>query len=413
MWELIQSNRRKSVILFFMMGLCLVVLGFFIGGAIHPQFAFPGILIGLAIWMIMSLISYFAGGDILLSVSNASPVTHEVHPQLFNIVEEMKIAANLPAMPKIYIIPEKAPNAFATGRNPQNAAIAVTAGLLSQLNRDELQGVVAHEMSHVLNRDTQFLTFAGVLLGCITLLAQSFLRNMRFSGGNRRYSSDSGRGSGQAQALFLVIAIVLAILAPILAQLLYYAISRRREYLADATAVRLTRYPDGLANALEAISRNAAPMPAANKITAPMYIIPPLAADGEQFSGLASTHPPIEKRIAILRSLSYGVNYASYQKAAEQILGRSAPLIPPSALKDVEAVPARTATATSKTPVAPKTAERQFGDLLRTINGFIFLTCECGLKIKIPPNYLPKTVQCPRCGKTLEVAKNIRPLPLS
>ncbi len=243
--------------------------------AYQPQGGgFIGIGLAFFIWIILSLISYYSGDSILLAVSGAKEVTPDVHPQLFNVVEEMKIASGLPAMPKIYIIDTPAANAFATGRKPDNCAIAVTAGLLNRLNRDELQGVVAHETSHVVNRDIQFMTFAGVMLGSIVLISQIFVRGMWFSGGGRYRSRD--RGGGQAQAIFMIVAIVFAILAPIFAQLLYFAISRRREYLADASAARLTRYPEGLASALEKIAKVPDKLETANDATAPLYIINPL-----------------------------------------------------------------------------------------------------------------------------------------
>ena len=168
MWELIEANRRKSLILFILLGITLLLLGYFFGSAYYPDGGgFIGIFFALLIWGILSLISYFSGSKILLAVSGAKEVTKEVHPQLFNVVEEMKISAGLPAIPKIYIINETAPNAFATGIKPENSAVAVTAGLLARLNRDELQGVVAHEVSHIVNRDVMFMTFAGIMLGSI------------------------------------------------------------------------------------------------------------------------------------------------------------------------------------------------------------------------------------------------------
>jgi len=246
MWELIKANKRNSIILMVLMAACLMLLGYVIGLAFFGSNAgFIGLIIAAAIWLILTLISFSAGDQIFLAASKAKPVTHDVHPQLFNVVEEMKIAAGLPAMPKIYIINDPAPNAFATGRKPETASIAVTAGLLAKLNRDELQGVIAHETSHILHRDILFVTVAGVMLGSIVLLSEVFLRGMFYSSlaSNRRYSSGSGRGAGQAQLIMLVIAIIAAILAPIMAYLLYFALSRRREYLADAGAARLTRYP--------------------------------------------------------------------------------------------------------------------------------------------------------------------------
>ena len=229
MWELIRENQRKSWVLFLAMGGCLLALGYAIGAAWmpHQDGGILGIMIAGLIWFIMSLISYFSGDSILLSMSGAKEVSHDVHPQLFNIVEEMKIAASLPAMPRVYIIDSPAPNAFATGRSPEKSAIAVTAGLLSTLNRDELQGVIAHEMSHVMNRDVLYMTFAGVLLGSIVILSEFFLRSQYYSSYSRRYRSSS-RDGNQAQVVMMVVAIVFAILAPILARLFYFSLSRRR-----------------------------------------------------------------------------------------------------------------------------------------------------------------------------------------
>jgi len=244
MWELIRVNKRKSVILMTLMAAVLVLLGFVIGLVFFgPNGGFFGLIIAVAIWLILTLISFSGGDRILLRASRARPVTHDVHPQLFNVVEEMSISSGLP-MPKVYIIADPAPNAFATGRNPQTASVAVTAGLLGRLNRDELQGVIAHEMSHILHRDILFVTLAGIMLGSIVLLSQVFLRGMFYSsmtGSRRRYSGGSGGGGGQAQIIMVVVAIVAAILAPLMAQLLYFALSRKREYLADSGGARITR----------------------------------------------------------------------------------------------------------------------------------------------------------------------------
>ncbi|MCK7523465.1 MAG: M48 family metallopeptidase [Ignavibacteriales bacterium] len=287
MWELIEANKRKSIFIFIGMGLLLILIGFTFGSFYSPDNGgFIGIFFAIMLWGILSMVSYFAGSKILLAVSGAKEVTQDVHPQLYNVVEEMRIAANLPHQPKIYIIADAAPNAFATGIKPENSAIAVTAGLLGTLNRDELQGVVAHEMSHIVNRDVLVMTFAGMMLGAITLMAEVFTRSLWFGGGSRYKSKSSDKG-GQAQIIILVLAIALAILGPIMAQLLYFAISRKREYLADASAVRLTRYPDGLASALEKISGTNLDLKTANKVTAPMYIINPLKEKGMQISNLS------------------------------------------------------------------------------------------------------------------------------
>lgn len=405
MWELIRQNKRKSLFLFACMGLCLIALGYLVGAIVAPgRGAIVGVVIALMIWFIMSAVSYFAGSSIILGISKAQEVTRDVHPQLFNIVEEMKIAANLPTMPKIYIIPDPAPNAFATGIHTDRSAIAVTAGLLSRLNRDELQGVIAHEMSHIVNRDVLFMTFAGILLGSIVLISHVFLRSLWFSGGSSRRYRSGGSGGGQAQIIIFVVAIILAILAPILARLLYFAISRKREYLADASAVRLTRYPEGLASALEKISRTDLTLASANKVTAPMYIANPFRKKkGAARANLSSTHPPISERVKILRGISHGAGYADYQAVYCQVKGQPAGIIPPSALAEKDPVPLRKASAETRKEHGKKKTARDLGDLMRTVNKYAFLMCACGLKLKVPPNYKKPHIACPRCQRELPI----------
>jgi heat shock protein HtpX len=431
MWELIRANKRNSIILMVLMAAVLLLLGYIIGSVFDPAGGFLGLTIapqhqlqspqmiktnhagfwGIAfaatLWLILTMISFSTGDRILLAASKARHVTHDVHPQLFNVVEEMKIAAALPAMPKIYIIPDPAPNAFATGRKPETASVAVTAGLLGRLNRDELQGVIAHEISHILHRDILFVTLAGIMLGSIVLLSQVFLRGMFYSsmmGSRRRYSS-GGKGGGQAQLIMLVIAIIAAILAPIMAYLLYFALSRRREYLADAGAARLTRYPEGLAGALEKIANDKSPQLAAvNKVTAPMYIVNPFKKKKQmKLSDLTSTHPPISERVKILRNMTHGASFKDYSDSFSSVT-ETKTVIPPAALTK-EAVALRQAGAEAKKKQRLKSQMRQVGDIMRRVNQFVFLTCLCGLKLKIPPNFKGKSVACPRCKRKLDLPK--------
>jgi heat shock protein HtpX len=398
-WELIAANRRKSIFIFIGMGLLLILIGFTFGSFYSPDNGgIIGIFFAVMLWGILSMVSYFAGSKILLAVSGAKEVTQEVHPQLYNVVEEMRIAANLPHQPKIYIISDAAPNAFATGIKPENSAIAVTAGLLGTLNRDELQGVVAHEMSHIINRDVLVMTFAGMMLGAITLMAEVFTRSLWFGGGSRYKSKSSDKG-GQAQIIILVLAIALAILGPIMAQLLYFAISRKREYLADASAVRLTRYPDGLASALEKISGSHLDLKSANKVTAPMYIINPLKKKGMQLSNITSTHPPINERINILRSMTHGVNYANYQNAFNTVKGRSTGLIPQSGLTDSSKIELRSSEFSQPSFETDKQVKRDVGDLMMKLNNFLFINCTCGIKLKVPPDFKSNNITCPKCGR--------------
>lgn len=397
MWEQIQVNKRNSVILMALLMLVLGGLGFLIGAGFggDPAAGFVGVIVATAVWLVMLLISFSSGDQILLASSRAQPVTPEVHPQLFNIVEEMKIAAALPKLPKIYIINDPSPNAFATGRSPERASVAVTAGLLSRLNRDELQGVIAHEVSHIVHRDILYVTLAGIMLGSIVLLSQVFLRS-QFYGSmfhSRRYSDRSGRNQGQA--VFLVIALLAAIVAPLFAQILYFSLSRKREYLADAGAVRLTRYPEGLASALEKIAGTKVPMQTANKVTAPMFIASPFL--GGRHVSLFSTHPPIEERIRILRNMSHGASLKDYERSYEAVTKRSG-MIPPSGLKE-ESVEVRGPSEDVKLPASQAAQVRKTGDLMRKVSGFSFIECPCGVKLKIPPKFPAPQAKCPRCGR--------------
>jgi heat shock protein HtpX len=397
MWEIIRANQRKSAILVTLMGILLIAIGgitgYFMSGI---SGAVWGVIIATAVWLIQLLISFSAGMDIMLSASGAKPVTPDVHPQLYNVVEEMRIAAGMNVTPKVYIINSEMPNAFATGMKPEKSAIAVTAGLLGRLNRDELQGVVAHEMSHIVNRDIRFMTIAGVMMGTIVLIAEVVLRGLFWTGGGSRRSDNSGGGAGQI--IMLVVVIVVAILAPLFAQLLYFSISRKREYLADASAVRLTRYPEGLASALEKISNSSEQITTANRVTAPLYIVNPLKRTStKKVSDLTSTHPPISERIRILRAMAGGASYANYDQAYRDVR-KSSGVIPKSGLMEGSDAPLRQATAGDVPVEDVKTTTRATGDVMMAVNNYRMIDCSCGLKLKVPPTYKGKAVYCPRCG---------------
>ncbi len=260
----------------------------------------PGLLFFAVVFsVLMSVGSYWWSDKIVLAMSGAREIDHDSNRELYHLVENLCITAGLP-VPKIYIIDDTAPNAFATGRDPEHAVIAVTAGILQKLNKTELEGVLAHELSHVGNRDILFSTIVVVLVGFITLLADWFWR-ASFFGGRRR-----SREEGNMGGIIFIIAIILTILAPIVATLMQLAISRKREFLADADGALLTRYPEGLARALEKISADTEPLEVANKATAHMYIVNPLKNNGNGrswFANLFSTHPPIEERVAALREM--------------------------------------------------------------------------------------------------------------
>src|SRR4051812_20696212 len=298
----IVTNKRNSLLLIAGFLAFVAVFGYVIGYAWigDPTRALFGLVLAFVVGTISGLATYYGGARIVLAASRAREITHDDAPVLFNVVEEMAIASGLP-MPKVYIIEDSAPNAFATGRDPEHASVAVTSGLLDKLNRDELQGVIAHEMSHVGNFDIRYAMLVGILVGTTVLISDFFLRGLWFGGGRRRED-----GGGQAQIIMTVLALVLAILAPIFARLLQLSISRQREYLADATAVSLTRNPKGLADALQKISEDREVLEVANRATAHLYIVNPIKKFEKGAKGLFSTHPPIEERIQILRSMETG-----------------------------------------------------------------------------------------------------------
>jgi heat shock protein HtpX len=270
--------------------------------------------LAVAIGVISGIGSYFGGDKLVLAASGAREIDQTVAPQLMNVVQELAIAANVP-MPKVYIIDDTAPNAFATGRDPKHASLAITTGLLEKLDREELQGVIAHEMSHVRNLDIRFSLVVGGMVGVIAILADFFLRFTFWSGvGGRRSSSREG-GNG-AQAVIAIVAIVLAILAPIISRFIQLAVSRQREYLADASSVELTRNPYGLERALAKISTDQEVLEVANRGTQHMYFTNPIKKFEARSSGLMSTHPPILDRINRLRELTGDPPLGSSETAA-------------------------------------------------------------------------------------------------
>ncbi|HNY85140.1 MAG TPA: M48 family metalloprotease [Candidatus Hydrogenedentes bacterium] len=451
MFELVRANKRRSVVLMLVMLALMLAVGYAIGFAVYPavdnqvvaldqaralRLTFtPGGLIGMAValgvWAVQALAAYTAGAQMLMAASGAKKLSKADSPQLFNVVEEMSIAAMLPKPPEIYLIEDMGLNAFAAGRDPEHASVAVTAGLLARLNRDQLQGVIAHEISHIVHRDVLYMTMMGVMAGTIIMLTDLFYRmtarGLRMSG-TRRYRSSKSQGGGAYLLVLFLVALVLMIVAPLLAQLIYFACSRRREYLADAGAAVLTRYPEGLASALEEISGNAG-LETKNRVTAPMYIINPLTPEGASLSSLTSTHPPVEKRIAVLRGMAGGVSYKTYADAWGRLEGGGArmpatllaepgaapaarPAARPASGADHIPLPAAAAAvfqqprpaAEPDTPQIRVARARDAGDLVRRMNNFLFITCPCGAKLKIPPEYAHPRVRCPRCHAVHSVA---------
>ncbi len=327
MWEQIRSNQTRSAVLVVFMGTLLLAVGYFIGLYFLDSWQ-GGLVIAAIVWAVMGLTAFFQGDSILLGVSGAHKIEKQEDPRLYNVIEEMSIAAGLPKVPDIYIINDPALNAFATGRDPKKAAVAITSGLREQLSRDELQGVMAHEIGHIKNRDVLLMAISAVMLGAIVILSYYATRVM-FWGGGRRDRRSGGDGGGSAQAILMIIGLLLLILAPIFAQLIYLATSRKREYLADASSALYTRFPEGLASALEKMAAAPAPVRTANQATAPMYIVNPFGKKRAATDWM-STHPPIVERVRILRSMG-GNSYADYERAYEQA-HRGHSVVPKSAL---------------------------------------------------------------------------------
>jgi heat shock protein HtpX len=296
-YDFINSNKRRSFFLIFIFVLLVLILGYFIGQ--FSDAGYTGLVFALVVSVIMALTSWYSGDKIALWTAGASPLQKEVNPYVFRLVENLCITAGMP-VPKIYIINDPTPNAFATGRDPKHASIALTTGLIEKLENEELEGVIAHELSHIKNYDIRLMMIVIVLVGTVTLIGQWFFR-FRLFGGRR----DRDSGGGQLAVILLIIGLVFLILSPIFAKLLQFAISRKREYLADASGALLTRYPEGLARALQKISQYKQPLRHANQATAHLYISSPFGEKATKgFNRLFSTHPPIEERIAALRKMA-------------------------------------------------------------------------------------------------------------
>ncbi len=288
------SNIRKTWIIMILFFIFVI----FVSWVFSYIFGNTSILyIGVAFALFMNIFSYWNSDKMVIKMSGAKPMDKSTHKEVYNLVENLTIATGLP-MPKLYIINDPAPNAFATGRNPEHSAIAVTSGLLERLEKNELEGVLAHELSHIKNRDILVSTIAVVLVGFIAILSDFFLRSLWFSGGDRR-------GDARLQLILFVVGIVLAILAPIAASMIQLAISRKREFLADASGALMTRYPEGLASALKKISSYPGELKKANHATAHMYISNPFREKGfkAKLGKLFMTHPPVEERIKALMEM--------------------------------------------------------------------------------------------------------------
>ncbi len=305
--EQIAANKRASVLYASLLVVLLTALGAAITGYYDASQWPIGAAGAALLGVVLALVATFSGPSIVLGISGAREATKEEDQVLSNVAEEMAIAAGIPK-PKVYVIDDTAPNAFATGRDPQNGIVVFTQGILRKLNRDELQAVMAHEVSHIRNYDIRFMTTIALIAGVIPLLADFLKRMAWYGGGRRRSKDDSG------QAIFMIVALVLAILAPLFSMLLQLAVSRKRELLADASAVDLTRNPDALASALQKIAHDPEPLEAANRATQHLYIVNPMKAWDDDASSIFSTHPPLSERLRQLEQL--GARYRRPERRA-------------------------------------------------------------------------------------------------
>ncbi len=307
-YDQITKNKWKSALLVSAFIAFILLLGFFVGYIWGPERALVGLILATVIATAMAFTSYYHSDKIALASAGARPVTKEEYPYYVNTVEGLAIAAGLP-MPRTYIIETPALNAFATGRDPEHAAIAVTTGLLERCNRLELEGVIAHEMSHIKNYDIRLMSMVVVLVGLVVIFSEILFRMFLFGGGGRRREGGGeGEGAGVIYLALMLLGLIFLILSPIIAQLLQLAISRRREFLADANGAMLTRYPEGLASALEKLTLEAKPFPRASKATAHLFIVQPFRKQGgeriHRRSSIWDTHPPVEERIRRLRAMA-------------------------------------------------------------------------------------------------------------
>lgn len=295
MYNQIAANKRKTFLLIGVFFVLILALGYLFDYLFQSGGSW--VFVAVVISVVMSLTGYFSGDKIALWQAGAKgPIKQEDNPYVYRMVENLAITAGLP-MPKIYMIPDSAPNAFATGRDPKHASVAVTTGIIERLENEELEGVIAHELAHVKNFDIRVMMLVGVLAGVVIMMADFFLRGRLF------HSRDSeNRGAG---GVLLIVGLIFAILSPLFAQLIQLAVSRKREFLADASGALLTRYPEGLARALEKISSYAKPMQKASDATAHLYISNPFGAKAAKgFTKLFSTHPPVEERVRALREMT-------------------------------------------------------------------------------------------------------------
>jgi len=434
MWEQVRANQIKSVLLIVCTLPALMAVGYVGGSVAAPLLAtltanavnfvliwfrwrpagfiplatyvplggWAGIGVAGFAWLLMIGLTYRQCDRMLLNLAGARLIMKADHPQFYNVAHEMAIAAQLPRVPSLYVMDDLAMNAFTVGRSPEQAAIAVTAGVLGRLDRDELQGVVAHEVAHIVNRDAQFLSLIGALVAASLTFTNT--RNVR--GIARRYRR-MPPAARRREWLLRWSSTLLALFGPVYLIFMHLAVTRRREYLADAWAAVYTRYPEGLASAFEVMSSDPRTMRRGAIALTPSYILNPFRKEGGLLApaNLTGSHPRTQERVRILRGIAGAVSYTGYQQSWRRVSGGRRRL-PASALAaDIRVrirAPHAEAAGGRHDVEAARRRMREAGDLLRKVNEFTFLNCACGLRVKLPPEYPRPAIPCPRCGRMLE-----------
>lgn len=387
MWELINKNKSKTFLFVFLMALCFGLMAYCLAETLKIYNVPP-------IWVYIVVYGYYFGTlivasrdskNVFLKLSNARFALRAYYPKLFNIVQEMSIASGLSTMPDIYIIDEDSPNAFACGKDHKTASIVVTKGLLARLNRDELQAVVAHEISHIVNRDILYLMYTSCLLGCMVFISDFVIKFLR---------SCSNRRSFNGGAIYIIPFVLISVVLVALSKIFYFCLSKKREYLADACAVQYTRNPMALANALRKIDEEQTYFVNTNPITSAMFIVSPL-------NNKEKTHPPIEKRIQILLRLS-SCNIAAYNNSYQKVLGKKSSIVSkkiidkPSYSKVIPIVATTLANQTVQDKIAN---HREAYDTMLKMENYIFIKCDCDTKLKVPKELKGQKIPCPHCKK--------------
>jgi heat shock protein HtpX len=408
MWALVRANRLQTALLVAVSLAVSVVIGYVLGRlagmalGVGPRVeaGLVGVEVAIVVWILITVVTSYQGDALILAAAGAEPIEFKDHPQFCNVVEEMALAANLGRTPKPFVIHEQAMNAFATGIRPESTAIAVTAGALSRLNRDQLQGLVAHEIAKIAHGDVLFLSLVSLMTGAVfsrTSRRDTFSRNPRYMRG----SAPMPAGQRLARALCGS----LALFAPVYAVFIAMGVVRKRVYLADAAAALYTRYPEGLAGALHVISGDPFTLVHANRGIATLCTINPFKKEMGIHTPflLGATHPPTKTRIGILRRIHSGVSLGAYQRAWQTETGAKGRLMPEAALKAVRPLPIRAGEHASETATGSAERLRATGDLVRRLHDYLFLGCACGMRIKLPPTYPRDHVGCPRCGRLCAV----------